>query len=416
VEERFSRDMIESLIFQARAARPQIMIGGVDYYEALAPYHLSFSYTDSCDGEKADSIEIELSDRDREFIGPSFPQKTAFFDCTILCSNWRFPGDNVGLDCGRFFIDSVDFRGPPNTLSIRANSVPSDSEIKATQKTRAWENTTLQQVAEQIASENEMTVEWESEQNPRFKRLDQTESSALAFLKGKGKDAGVSIKVSKRKIIFFDEEKMEAKEPSFELVYGQNVRQWNFSTKYTDTAKKATVSYINPETGRLTQEEFEDPKADDFYLKSNLWINENPGFELDDPNADGDGGDAFVLVPSIAPLEDMGPGWNYTMPDTRNDSARANRGKGAGARKVAKHKAKKELRDKNKEGTKAGDKSNTFGIELMGNPLIAAGQTCLVRDFGFYDGKYFVVSARHKIDSGGGYDLSLSIRKCLEGY
>lgn len=398
-------NMNGSLVIQTRFARPQILIGGTDYFPSLAPYFLSLSYTDSCDGEKSDSIDIELCERDGQFMGPSFPHKGTFFDVFINCYNWRFSGDNTALECGRFFIDDVHFKGPPRTMSIKANSVPTDSKVKSKQTTRAWENTTLDKVANQIAAENQMTVLWEGEESPRFKRLEQTESSDLAFLKQKARDAGLSIKVSKRQIIFFDEQKYEEKEPRFSLIYGFNVRSWSFSTKFTDTAKKAKCEYVNPETGRLTSEEFEDLEVESW--AGELIINENPGFEEDE-----DFDEAFALA-------EVGPSprtelIDYPVPNIKENSPRANRGKGSGGNRVARRKAKKHLRDKNKEKTKAGDKSNTFGIEIMGNPTIAAGQTCLVEGFGFYDGKYIVVSARHKV--GPEYDTSLSIRKCLVGY
>lgn len=411
--------MSASLIVQTRFARPQIMMNGADFYATLAPYLLSFEYTDSCDGEKGDSISIELDDRDGRFIGPDHPQKGAFFDCSIACVNWRAPGDNVSLECGRFWIDDVSFSGPPDVLTIKANSIPTDSKVKAKQSTRAWENTDLKKVADQIAGESQMSVKWEGEDSPQFKRLEQTESSDLAFLKKKAKDCGLSIKVSKRQIIFFDEQKYEEKPPSFTLAKGNPatvpdlvpMRSYHFSTKFTDTAKSATVSYVNPETGRLTKETAEAPEAMGYAdgYKGELTINENPGYM---PDQGGGGGSARELDDVLVPFAHQPT--DYVTPNYKDPSPSKNRGKGAGGNKVAKRKAKKELRDKNKEATKAGDKSNTFGIEIFGWPLIAAGQTCMVQGFGFYDGKYFVVSARHKV--GGEYETSLSIRKCLEGY
>jgi len=63
----------------------------------------------------------------------------------VLCvENWEYEGDNRELDCGSFEIDSVDFNGPPDTVTIKAMSIPVSSSIRNSEKTRAWEDTTLQ--------------------------------------------------------------------------------------------------------------------------------------------------------------------------------------------------------------------------------------------------------------------------------
>lgn len=413
------------MITKVREARPQIMIGGTDYYSALAPNLLAFEYTDSCDGEKSDEISIELADPTGEFIGASHPQKGAYFDASIMTIFWDAFAPPVVLECGRFYIDSVSFSGPPGKLTIKANSVPTDAKVKNRNSTRAWEQTTLKDVADKVAGENQMTVLWESEPSPQFKRLEQKEQTDLAFLRQKAKDVGLSIKISKRKIIFWDEQTYEEKPPSFTLVADVNkfqglaVKHYSFSTQFTDTAKSCKCEYVNPETGALTSEEFVDQDPDNW--AGQLIVNENPGYEWDDP--EGDGGEKFAervavgveaVAAQAAPRADGD--FNYVGWDYKQDSPGANKGKGKGGRKAAKRKAKKALRDKNKEKTKAGDKSKQWGIDLaIGNATIAAGQTCEVKGFGFYDGKYFVVSARHRVGSGG-YETSLSIRKCLNGY
>lgn len=407
------------MVTKVREARPQIMIGGTDYYSSLAPYLLSFEYCDSCDGEKSDEISIELADPNGEFIGTSHPQKGAYFDASIMTISWDAFAPPVVLECGRFYIDSVSFSGPPGKLSIKANSVPTDTKVKNRNSTRAWEKTTLKDVADSVAGENQMTVRWDAEPSPQFKRLEQKEQTDLAFLRQRAKDVGLSIKVSKRQIIFWDEQTYEEKPPSFTLVSDVNkmqglaVKHYNFSTHFTDTAKSAKCEYVNPETGALTSEEFVDSDPDNW--AGQLIVNENPGYEWDEEF--GEGGEEFAAVASVAQVMPRADGeFKYIGWDYKQDAPSKNKGKGAGGRKAAKRVAKKALRDKNKEKTKAGDKSKQWGIDLaIGNPSIAAGQTCEVKGFGFYDGKYFVVSARHKVGNGG-YDTSLSIRKCLEGY
>jgi phage protein D len=101
------------MIVQVRAARPSITLDGQDYYKALAPYLLTFSYTDNCDGKKGDDLSIELADRDKRFINDWMPKKGAFIDAGIVAERWFMPyASDLELDCGRFWIDSIEFELP----------------------------------------------------------------------------------------------------------------------------------------------------------------------------------------------------------------------------------------------------------------------------------------------------------------
>ena len=69
--------------------------------------------------------------------------------------------------------------------------------------------------------------------------------------------------------------------------------------------------------------------------------------------------------------------------------------------------AKKELRKKNEGEVKA-------SLSLRGNFDLAAGVTCQVEGFGYFDGKYILTKVGHNIS--GAYSCGVDIRRCLEGY
>ena len=52
---------------------------------------------------------------------------------------------------------------------------------------------------------------------------------------------------------------------------------------------------------------------------------------------------------------------------------------------------------------------------MVGNINYVAGVNLKIDGWGIYDGKYMIQSADHNI-SNGGYKVSLSLRKVLEGY
>lgn len=388
------------MIAQVRTARPSITLNGKDYYQVLSPYFETLEYTDNCDGEKADDLQIDLADRDKRFISDWMPDKGAFLDVGIIAERWfALNGAAISLDCGRFWIDSINFQMPGNKVAISGTSIPITSHIKAGDETRGWESSSLRDIAQQIAGENGMSVDYQATVNPRYKRVEQTEESALAFLKKLANDAKLSIKVHRSALVIFDEEAYEAADPKFTLVYGNDlpgdglpiykIGCGDITTKFTDTTKKARVRHNNPETGLVTDEEFVGPDED---LPSDFEenVNEDPGYE---PDSGGYGfasrrmgageGDADISAGLV----------DYNLDDGSTPAQR---------------KAKSVVRNANKD-------KDTANIDLaIGNPLIAAGMTFNLVGVGQYSGKWFVTSAKHTV--GPMYTTSLEIRRCLIGY
>ncbi len=379
------------MIFVVRTARPSIVLNGTDYFSRLAPYFLSMEYTDSCDGQKADDLVIKLADRDQRFISDWMPTKGTFLDAAIIAERWFSPNAAaLKLDCGRFWIDSVEYTLPDNTVQIKASSIPTGVNIKTSDEIRGWDNTTLQTVANQIARENKMTEKWEAVHDPKYTRVEQIEESALAFLKGKANDAKISIKVARNQLIFFDEQKYEEKAPAITIVYGNaaggiglsayRMSGGHFVTMLTDTTKKAKVSHTSLATGKMSQGFAQSSDAD---LSSN-WIQNvaegTDNADEDNEDGEGDGGELREGDPNLS------GGWARTGDDLKAQSV---------------------VRDKNK------DKENAK-IELsIGNPLIAAGMTMTLKGVGQYDGNYFIVSAHHVCAPK--YETELEVRRCLKG-
>ena len=54
-------------------------------------------------------------------------------------------------------------------------------------------------------------------------------------------------------------------------------------------------------------------------------------------------------------------------------------------------------------------KEQTASLEIMGYPLLAAGQTIELADFGSFSGKYFIKSTTHKISGSSAYSTSLEL-------
>jgi phage protein D len=421
------------MITQARTARPAIILDGDDYYNKLAPYFVSLEYTDNCDGEKADDLTIELGDRDKRFINDWSPAKGAFVDVSIIAERWfALNSPKLTLDCGRFWIDSIEFEMPDNKVTIKASSLPTTAHIKGSNETRGWEKSSLRDIAQQVAKENGMSVDYQSNVNPRYARIEQNEESALTFLKKLAKDAKLSIKVHRNAIVMFDEETYEAAAAKFTVIYGNGpaaagvpcyrMSGGHFETKLTDTIKKAKLRHTKLATGQVTTGDFSVTGSGDGTLSAGLGFSfplTSVGTDTTPPSSSGSEppegsaapdpayGDPADITQNVNedPGEDDSTESESDTGGTKDEleSWKLDNGSAAGTRK-----AKSVARDANKD-------KETASIDLgIGNPLIAAGMTFNLVGVGKFDGKWFVTSAQHKV--GPSYETSLEIRRCLEGY
>ena len=388
------------MIMQVRTARPSISLGGKDYSTTLAPYLISMTYTDNCDGKKADDLSLELADRDGKFISTWMPKKGAYLDAAIVAERWFMPyAGGISLDCGRFWIDSVEFELPDAKVSVKGTSIPTNVRIKASDETRGWDNTSLKDIANQIAGENQMSVDWQADSNPRYKRIEQTGESGLCFLKKRANDAKLAIKVHRNKIVIFSEQKLEEAAPKFTLLFGNTaamglggasyrMKGGHFTTKVADTTKKATVKHVDVDSGEVKQGEFS--SGDEGLMEETEdKVNENTENEDGDQGESAGGGGNRLLIGREG--EGLVGDWN-------NEQASAG----------ASTKAKAHVRDKNKE------KDTATVVLSIGNPLVAAGMTFDLKGCGQFDGKYFIESAHHSV--GPEFNTELHIRKCLTGY
>jgi phage protein D len=412
------------MIGQVRSARPAIMLGGVDYYSQLSPYLISFKFEDSCDGQKADDLSFELADRDGKFITTWMPQKGASLSAAIIASRWFAPiGADITLDCGQFWIDSVEFKLPEQKVTIKANSIPTDVRLKSGKETRGWEKANLKDIANQIAGENNMTLDWQAGVDPRYGRTEMHEESSLGFLMKRCWDAKLAIKIHNGKIVVFDEQTLEEAAPKFSLVYGNNavassgasyrMAGARFVTKLTDTVAKTKVSHTSPESGEVSSGQY---TATD--IAGSGSGSPGRGALLSG------GGGGVVGANTSPPGDDSGGGSadqaeERTNEDTDNESEDdSGDGDGAGTHvelaptdfsdSGASLKAKANARNKNK-------RRDQCVIELgIGNPLVAAGQTFMLVGCGQFDGKWFIESAQHTL--GPEYKTELTVRRCLQGY
>jgi phage protein D len=409
---------------QVRAARPQIMLNGVDFYQQLAPYLLHFEYTDSCDGAKADDCQFSLADRDRKFINEWMPAPGATFDAAILAERWFSPNAaTLQLPCGTFYIDSIEFDLPQHTVHVKACSIPNDSHGKTSNDTHGWgegeagntTGTTLKDIAGRIAQANNLQLDYpDGLRNPKYDRVEQVQESAFQFLKRICEDAKLEIKIAHGFLHVYDPLTFDQQAPSFTLVYGNGAAGVGMNTyqmtgarfrfQVTDLTASTVVSNTDIDTGDTTSQQFDAnsllpsqvggtggsagggsqgipglPSAWKDHLNWNCDVTQSGGGDQGSP-------------PSGSLLDTSSGGLQYFSDDPAEGSA-------------ALTKAQARTRDKNKRHYES-------DIELsIGNPLIAAGQTFMLSGCGQFDGLWFIETAHHELCPM--YKTTIHVRRTL---
>lgn len=329
----------------------RIWIDGKDISEDISNSLEAFTYEDVLSGE-TDSVEITLDDAARLFIGDWFPARESKLEVELWRESWQ--SDNLidRLPLGIFELDEVNNSYPPSVAKVKGNSCASNSELRQVAKSKAWENVKLSQIASDVAAAAGVELFYDTEDDPEIKRAEQSEVSRLAFLKKLCEDNGLALKVADGKLIIFDEAKYEQQEPIATLEYGSSaIKHFDATVTLTEIYKACEVNY-------------KDGKADEKYS---------------------------------ARFEDATKSSGKTLKiNQRVDNQ-------AAAEKLA----RKKLREKNKGEIK-------ISVTTVGRFEYLSGSVIELKGHGFYNGRYLIERARHKV--GSGYEVSLELRKCLSGY
>ncbi|AKL95020.1 late control D family protein [Clostridium aceticum] len=338
----------------ARRADIAVKYSGIDITSDIKKDLLVFSYTDNA-SENADDVSILLKDNKLKWLNQWFPQKGDSLESEINTMNWRFDGDRQSLPCGSSIIDEPEYSGRPRVLTLKAISIPANSNFTTTNKSRVWNNITFKTIAQDIANQAGLSLFFDSKSNPIYARQEQSEVSDMKFLAELCKNEGLAFKVTDKKIVIFDEAEYE-KRPSVAKFKesSSTLKRYNFKTTFTDTAYAGcNVKYYDAALGRNIEFLFAlkdiDPEKDKVY-------------EL---------------------------------------NARVKTGE------EAKRLAQKTLRKINK-------KEYRTILEVAGDINIVGGSCIDLEEFGVFSGKYYVDKAIHNYD--GGYSVSIEGHKVLEGY
>lgn len=278
-------------------------------------------------------------------------------EAVIAMSNRRGDGEDEVLQCGSFELDTVNADGPPSTVIIKATSLPADSDLRQTKKNGAWENTTLRSVAEEKAREGGMTCLFLCKNDPSYERLEQFQQSDISFLKALCDEQGVSLKVTNKMVVLFDQADFEHRDAVRVIRKGKRGGYTEYHLGYSSKEyQSCRVSYNDPRTGKSIQGVAKGPN----------WKKGGDNRQLE----------ITAKVESVAQAEAL---------------------------------AAKYLRLYQKGQI-------TAEFTMPGEPALCAGCTVELIGWGLWDGRYIITQAQHTVDAKGGYYTTISLRRALEGY
>lgn len=336
---------------------------------------LSWSYSDKESGQ-ADEISLQLKDETGKWAGSWRPDGGE--NIKRFISTGTVNKRETELYCGRFFVDYQRVSGAPRVYELRAVSIPLNMPLRKLAKTRAWESLSLSDIAEKIAGEVNLELFFDSDNNPSFKRIDQSKESDLKFLNRLCEENGLSIKVTDSRIVIFDQQRYEGKEPIKVFVLGvSDILSYDFETSQADSYKSVTIKWRDPQKkvkGSAAGRRMFDKYGQRVKTSSNPAVHQ---YTYTDPEAD-ENGQVFELKRRATSIEE------------------------------AKQLAKAKLRCLN-------SKRVTGSLNIVGDPTVVAGCVVEIAGFGSFDGNFIVEEATHSGGSGG-YTTALRLRKVNTEY
>lgn len=231
-----------------RKASVSVRYNGKNIDTKLADYLSAFSYTDEASGQ-GDDISLTINDRDRKWIKSWFPSKGDTMTASIVMKNWSEEGDTKKLSCGSFVIDDFGFNGTPIKLKLKAIATPASTSFKERQRTKTWENTTLENVGKEIAKRYKMKLYYEV---PKVSigKIEQSEKDDCSFLNELVKKYGYAMKIYKSKIVIFNEATYEKKKAVATLTESNIEPSWSWDTRLGKTYTGAKYEYTNNDTNQ----------------------------------------------------------------------------------------------------------------------------------------------------------------------
>lgn len=122
-------------------------------------------------------------------------------------------------------------------------SIPTNSAIKSTNRTKTWKKVSIKQIAQEIAKRYSLKLIFDGP-NYTIKSIEQTDKSDSSFLYDLCKDYGLGMKVYKSKIVIWGKSKYEGKKATATIKRADFIGDdWDYTDTLEGTYTGARTSY-----------------------------------------------------------------------------------------------------------------------------------------------------------------------------
>lgn len=325
-----------------------IHYNGRDITEDLQQWPTEVTYIDKRHGE-SDEISLKLHNTTGQWLSDWAPKDGDKIEV------WYGYIDQLA-PAGKFAVDEWSASGDSSgdTIEIKGLAAPKTSALR-TKKSKAYENQSLSDIVDKVASEHGLTVEGDIE-DIKFERVTQNGERDLEFLKRMADDYGHYFSVKGDKLVFTSRDGLRSREPVATVnrteMTGNELISYELSTQDHLAAQKAEVSYAHPRRKALVG---------------------NKASSTDDLGVVTSSGDIVKL--------------NVRVENSDQ----------------AKRVAKSRLDAKNAPKVSG-------SLTMVGNPVLVAGAVIELKEFGVFDSRYLITSSQHT-SSRTGYQTKLSIER-----
>lgn len=230
---------------RARRAEVNLSYEHTDMTEDLKGCLKSFSYTDIASGG-SDSISLAVQDREKKWMGGWSPKKGDHMSANAGFRDWTGDGDHWGMYCGEFEVDDVSMSGPPAACSIKAVSIPRSEAFNEEERTKNWEDVTVQEIASEIAGRAGINLLYQADAIP-VRAMEQDRQTDCKFLYSVCEKYGLAMKVFAGKIVIFDEAQYE-EAGAVDTLHYEDFSRYSYNSTLAGTYTGAKISYTDPGT------------------------------------------------------------------------------------------------------------------------------------------------------------------------
>jgi phage protein D len=226
-----------------RKIKLKVSIEGTDISDHIIEDVISFRYTDQA-SHKSDDMDLTMLDTDDKWINGWNPKTSEHIEAAIIIEE---NGKSLVLDCGKFTIDEPEYSSP-GVISIKGVSIPKNSDFVETNKNQSWEKADLKTISGTLASRGNLSLDYESSNNPSYEWKEQKETSDMKFIAEETKNNNLNMKISNDKLIIYDDDSFDS---AITITRGQSdVKGFSFKKALSSTRYgSCTVSYYDHDKG-----------------------------------------------------------------------------------------------------------------------------------------------------------------------